>query len=300
MGLMSTGASPWEQFLAGQDPQLRALSEGPPPDYDMQVGDRTVPRAEFISVLAEQVSTALDDGRGLIRQDRRSAGILAGMATYRVRSSPGRDQLAVRGLEVEPQTNARVCFEHAVALQELALAADSDMLDAAMGQLAGDAGRHQKRQLDHLDQIDADTGNTNRSLLDAARKDHKLWPQPPGYSVRRIKDMFENVSPGGALYSAYSRLSEASHAGNRKHAGGRGRDVRERVGQVRTGARNDLRRPILVDDREAADKLTELFVGGVVRRVSGMARGRVVQFPEGLRWVCFPGSEASGRFGLPS
>jgi hypothetical protein len=45
-----------------------------------------------------------------------------------------------------------------------------------MAQLARDAGRYQKRHLDHLDEIDADSGATYRSLLDAARRDHEsLW-----------------------------------------------------------------------------------------------------------------------------
>lgn len=212
---MSTAdANPWEQRLANQDPELRALSEGPPPADDMPVGDRTIPRAEFLSVLADQVSNAPDDGRRPIRPDRIGAGMLAAARRLIVF---GQAQAVVKlldaGFEVEAQANARVCFEHAVALQELALAADADKLDAAMGQLAGDAGRHQKRQLDHLDQVDSATGHTYRSLLDAARAEHELWLRPADYSGRQIKDMFENVSPGGALYSAYSRMSEASHAG---------------------------------------------------------------------------------------
>ena len=116
------------------------------------------------------------------------------------------------GFQVEPQAKARVCIEHAVALEELALAADSGELEALLERMAGDVGRRQGWQLDSLDRLDADKGGTSRSLLDAARENQEIL-MPPG-QLRRIRDMFDRVSPVGALYNVYSRLSEGStHAG---------------------------------------------------------------------------------------
>lgn len=206
--------NPWEQWLAAQDPELRALSEGPPPADDMSVGDRAVPRRAFLDVLAEQVASAREDESAPLQTDRIGAGMVA--AAWR-QIVFGQARAVVRlldlGFEVEAQVNARACFEHAIALQGLAVAAEAGTLDAALTQLAGDAGRYSARQLDELDRIDAATGDTYRSLLDAARKDHESQLRPPGYKGRQIKDMFAIVSPDGALYSAYSRMSEASHAG---------------------------------------------------------------------------------------
>lgn len=211
-----TGAenNAWTDFLGRQDPSLRALHQAPSSEDDMPVGARTVTRAEMLSILEEQVSSALDASPRTIRRDREGVGSIA--AAWRLvvfGQAHAVLTLLHAGFEVEPQANARVCFEHAVALQELALAADADQLDAATEQLAGDSRRFQKRQLDYLDRIDVEMGGANRTLLEAARKEHATWIQAPGYASRQIKDMFERVSSDGALYSVYSRMSEATHAG---------------------------------------------------------------------------------------
>jgi hypothetical protein len=179
--MTTADSNPWEHFPAQQDPEIRALSEAPPSEDDMPVGDRIVTRAEFIAVLEEQVSTASDGGSRPIRHDREGAGMLA--AAWRLiilGEAYAVLTLLHAGFEVEPQANARVCLEHAVALRELALAADDEKLEAAMEQLARDAGHFQKRQLGYLDQIDADTGGTNRSLPPAGNTS-------PGCSRRNIK-----------------------------------------------------------------------------------------------------------------
>ena len=127
-------------------------------------------------------------------------------------SGPSRARSPRRRISGGAASQGAGLHEHAVALEELALAADSGELEALLERMAGDVGRRQGWQLDSLDRLDADKGGTNRSLLDAARENQEIL-MPPG-QLRRIRDMFDRVSPVGALYSVYSRLSEGStHAG---------------------------------------------------------------------------------------
>jgi len=76
--MATSDADPWETYLSSLPPELRALYDGSPPDDAMVVaGGRSVHVAEFLTVLAEQVSTPSDAAERRIRQDRQGAGMLA-------------------------------------------------------------------------------------------------------------------------------------------------------------------------------------------------------------------------------
>jgi hypothetical protein len=217
--MATSDADPWESYLSSLPPELRALYDGSPPDDAMVVaGGQSVHVVEFLTVLAEQVSTPSDAAQRRIRHDRQGAGMLA-EAWHHIVFGQARAVLTLVGaaLQMEAQANARVCFEHAVALQELAVAADNGELEALLEQVVEEARKRQTRQLDYLDAVDASTGGTHRSMLDAVRRDHETWLQHDRSRRRpspRIKAMFEQVSPGGHLHSVYGRLSESStHAG---------------------------------------------------------------------------------------
>jgi hypothetical protein len=112
-----------------------------------------------------------------------------------------------------------VCVEHAVALQELALAAvrGNDDLEALLQQLGMDASRRVGQQMDYLAAVDASSGGTHSGLISAARETFEnLVPgRKSGRTIRAMFDQLPGLPGGGAhLYGIYSRLSENStHAG---------------------------------------------------------------------------------------
>lgn len=206
---------PWQVFLAGMPPELQALHKGVPPEDDMPVGDRSVSRAEFLEVLADQVSASDGAGQRSIRPDRLGAGMLAAAWRHTVfRQARAVLALLDAGLEVEAQANARVSLEHAVALQELAGAADRGdaELEELVEQIGASAGRRGARQLDYLERLDAETGGTQQALLEAARE-QLATRVSTSKSARTTKAMFDQLPGGTHLHSVYSRLSEATHPG---------------------------------------------------------------------------------------
>ena len=68
-----------KSHLAALPPSVRALLDSAPPQDDVPVGERSVPAAEFLEVLAEQVAAAQSGvEQWQLRTDQQGAGMLAG------------------------------------------------------------------------------------------------------------------------------------------------------------------------------------------------------------------------------
>lgn len=212
----TSDADAWREFIASLPPELAALHENPPEDvFDFDNG-RSVTVAELFKVLSEQVAVPPGLVRRSTREDRAGPALLAGAwrhATFR----QARAVLALRAasLLAEAQVNARACFEHAVMLRRLALAADDGQLETLIEEIAYRAQQRGVKQLDYLEELDDANGAPHGGLLQAARARLEADRVPPDKSrpqTRTVKAVFDSVPHGRHLYDVYSRLSEHTHA----------------------------------------------------------------------------------------
>lgn len=215
--MATADADAWRDYLASLSPGLAALHQNPPEDvFDLGDG-RSVTVDELFTVLAEQVAAVpAGTGRRSTREDRGGAAQLAG-AWRHATFGQARAVLALRaaGLLVEAQANARACFEHAVMLRRLALAADDGQLESLMEEIAYQAQQRGVKQLEYLVELDEANGGTHRALLQAARAQLEANNVPPDKSrpqTRTVKAVFDGVPHGRHLYDVHSRLSEHTHA----------------------------------------------------------------------------------------
>ena len=212
----TSDADAWQEFLASLSPELAALHSNPPEDvFDLGSG-RSVTVAELFTVLSEQVAVPLRTVGRSTREDRGGPALLAG-AWRHATFGQARAVLALRAarLLVEAQANARACFEHAVMLRRLALAADDGQLEPLIEEIAYRAQQRGVKQLNYLEELDDANGGTHAALLHAARTRLEADQVPPDKSrpqTRTVKAVFDGVSHGRHLYDVYSRLSEHTHA----------------------------------------------------------------------------------------
>lgn len=207
----------WQRFLAALPPELANLHAEPPVDVLPLPDGRQVTVDELREVLHEQTAGQAASAVRALREERRAAGMLAAAWRHTVqRQAQAVLVLLEAGLAVEAQANARVCLEHAVALQRLAQAADQEQLDALLEDVVHHQQRRQHRQLSYLERLDAASGGQHRGLLAAARRQHEagLVPADKGRpAAGTVKAHFDDVAAGEHWHSVYGRLSENTHAG---------------------------------------------------------------------------------------
>lgn len=207
----------WQRFLAALPPELADLHADPPVDVLPLPDGRQVTVDELREVLREQTAGQAGVEVRAVRDERREAGLLAAAWRHTVqRQAQAVLVLLKAGLAVEAQANARVCLEHAVALQRLAQAADDGQLDALLEELVHHQQRRQHRQLSYLERLDAASGGQHRGLLAAARGQQQagIVPADKGRpAAGTVKAHFDAVDAGEHWHSVYGRLSENTHAG---------------------------------------------------------------------------------------
>jgi hypothetical protein len=208
----------WADSLNRLPPALASLHAQRPADVLSLPEGGAVTLEQIGQVLRAQAADQPSAGLPRpLRDDRAAAGMMAA-AWRHITFRQARAVLALFdvGLQPETQANARVCLEHAVLLQRLALAADADATGPLLEELAANQHRRQQQRLDYLDELDAAAGGKNRTLIAEARQlrgagapaRNRTRPQ-----AGTVASHFHGIPNGPHFHSIYGQLSENTHAG---------------------------------------------------------------------------------------